>query len=49
LPLMARRPREPRFFTMLTPKVTCLSTLPSAHGSGGQSGAVAAAPSASRR
>ena len=46
---MARRERELTVCTMLTPKVTCLTNLPSAHGSRVQSGAVAAAPTASRR
>ena len=34
---------------MLTPKVICLSSLPSAHGSRVQSGAVSAALSAAKR
>jgi hypothetical protein len=46
---MAPRPRELTVFTMLTPKVTCLTTLPSAHGSRTQSGALTAAPSPARR
>jgi hypothetical protein len=47
---MAQRERELTVFAMLTPKVICLSALPSAHGTRGQSGAVAAiAPSGARR
>jgi hypothetical protein len=47
---MARRERELTVCAMLTPKVICLATLPTAHGARGQSGAVAAiAPSATRR
>jgi hypothetical protein len=47
---MARRERELTVCAMLTPKVICLTTVPSAHGTRGQSGAVAAiAPSAARR
>ncbi|HEX5899670.1 MAG TPA: hypothetical protein VFY32_09750, partial [Solirubrobacteraceae bacterium] len=37
------RPARNYGFAMLTPKVICLTTLPSAHGSRTQSGAVSAA------
>jgi hypothetical protein len=47
---MARRENKPTVCAVLTPKVICLTTLPSAHGTRGQSGAVATiAPSAARR
>jgi hypothetical protein len=41
---MAGLQRELTVCNMLIPKVTCLSTLPSAHGARGQSRALAAAP-----
>jgi hypothetical protein len=47
---MARREHELTVCAVLTPKVICLTSLPSAHGARGQSGAVAAiVPSAARR
>jgi hypothetical protein len=47
---MARRERALTVCAMLTPKVICLSNLPSAHGTRGHSGALAAiAPGAARR
>jgi hypothetical protein len=46
---MAGGALESTVLGMLTPKVICLTSLPSAHGSRSQSGAVSAASSAAKR